>query len=212
MRSLLGLLLVGFLLLPWQALASGTEARREYIAHNYDAAFRLAQSAAEQGDSKAMLVLGLLYYEGKAVARDYTAALKYWRTSAGLGNSRAQNNIGTLYLHGFGVKKDYAEAVRWLQLSASHNDAYAYGNLGWIYERGLGVIIDYQKTLELYEKSASLFKEELLADPENKETITLKLAHVSRKIEKLKGVLAKPTPLPSLSTPQSSGGHQTTPQ
>ena len=124
-RHVLGLLIIGWLMLPLEAGASGVEARREYIARNYEAALRAAQSGAELGDSVAMLILGLLHFEGRAVSRDYKAALRWWRASADLGNNKAQNNIGLIFHEGLGVEKNYKEAAKRFELSASRGEALA---------------------------------------------------------------------------------------
>src|SRR5919107_1027314 len=89
---------------PSQAMASGAEARRAYIADKPLLALELAQPAAERGDSTAMLTLGMLYLRGAGVRQDYAAALKWWRDAAALGNIRAQNNIGVIFRDGLGME------------------------------------------------------------------------------------------------------------
>jgi len=73
---LLILLVFGFLFFPFQALASGAEARRAYVTGKHLLAPELAQPAAERGDGTAMLVLGSLYFNGEGVRQDYATALK----------------------------------------------------------------------------------------------------------------------------------------
>ncbi|MGO4523773.1 tetratricopeptide repeat protein [Microvirga sp. 2MCAF35] len=182
MRNFHILCVFGLLLLPFEADATGIQARREYIARNYEAAFTAAQSAAENTDSIAMLILGRLYFEGKGVERDYAAALKWWRASADLGNNKAQNNIGLLYQYGLGVSKDYKEAARWFELSATNGEPTGYYNLSTFYIHGQHYKVDYQKALEFLKKSEALYNEELLSDPENSEAIKKGLDRVSREL------------------------------
>ncbi len=165
-------LVLGFLLCMGQALASGADARRAYIARNHQLALHLAKPAAERGDSMAMLVLGMLYFDGKVTNRDYKAALSWWRAAAEAGNNRARNNIGYIFLRGLGVQQNYHEAAKWLEASASNKDAYAYKNLGRMHEEGRGFPFDLQKALEMYRQSETLYKGELDNDPDNKEVIT----------------------------------------
>jgi TPR repeat protein len=182
MRRLRSLLILGVLLCPLQTLASGTEARREYIAQNYGNAFKIAKPAAENGDSIAMLVLGRLYFEGRGVEQDYAATLKWWRASADLGNSKAQSNIGLLFNYGLGVPKDYEEAARWFELSATQGEASAYYHLGGLYTHGMGYETNYGKALEYLQKAEALYKEELIKDPGNSEALTKSLNRIAREL------------------------------
>jgi TPR repeat protein len=205
-------LILGFLLFPEQTLASGADARRAYIARNYQLAHQLAEPLAERGDSTAMLVLGMLYFGGKSVSRDYKTALSWWRAAAEAGNNRARNNIGYIFLQGLGVQQNYHEAAKWFEASASNKDAYAYRNLGRMYEEGRGFPFDLQKALEMYKQSATLYKEELINDPDNKDVITSEIAFVSQRISILSAILDRSGPVSAPVTPQSNSGSQTTPK
>lgn len=166
-RSLINAALVGagLLLAPMCALASGADARKEYMAGNYQAALPLAQEAAAKGDAAATVLLGMMHYKGQGVAKDYGMALKLWQDAARKGNAKAQNNIGMAFQNGTGVTKDYDEAVKWYRLAARQNYGLAYSNLGVLYRFGKGVELDYRKSLEFLQKAERLLSNELSSDP-----------------------------------------------
>jgi hypothetical protein len=172
----------------------------------------LAKPAAERGDGTAMLVLGMLYFDGKGVDRDYKAALSWWRAAAEAGNNRARNNIGYVFLQGLGVQQNYREAAKWFEVSASNKDAYAYKNLGRMHEEGRGFPFDPRKALEMYRQSETLYKEELVNDPDNKNVITSEIAFVSRRISMLIAIVDRSGRVLAPATPHSDDGSQTTPK
>lgn len=189
MHRLLAILVFGLLVSPFQAWATGIQARREYISHNYEAALNLARPAAERGDNVAMLILGRLYFEGKSVEKDYALANQWWRASANLGNRKAQNNMGLLFQYGLGVQKDFKEAAKWFDLSASQGEPTACYHLGGFYTHGQGVAANYEKALEFFRKAEALYKEELITDPENSEAIVKGLNRTTRDLAALENHL-----------------------
>jgi tetratricopeptide (TPR) repeat protein len=201
------------LLCPSQAMASGTEARRAFIAERPLLALELARPAAERGDSTGMLTLGMLYLRGAGVRQDYAAALKWWRAAAALGNIRAQNNIGVIFRDGLGVERNYDEAIKWFESAAANGDAYAHRNLGFMRENGQGFPIDIEKALGFYNESLELFRKELVAEPENHRTINRWIGELTHRIRWLSSKLAQPAPIiPMPNTPPSASGQQTTPR
>ena len=74
------------------------------------AAYRIR---ADQGDAKAQLTLGWMYYYGKGLPKDYVEAARWYRKSADQGDAKAQVTLGSLYYDGEGLPKDYVEAARW---------------------------------------------------------------------------------------------------
>ena len=55
---------------------------------------------AEQGDAKAQLGVGLMYYVGEGVTKSYSDALKWYRLAAQQGNADAQYCLGEMYANG----------------------------------------------------------------------------------------------------------------
>ena len=136
-----------WLAFPQRILGFGTEepakrvdpAYAAYQKGNYAVALRLVRPMAEQGDSRAESLLGLIYFEGHGVQRDEAEAMKWYRRAANQGDTDAQLEIGDMYHEGRGVAQDYSEAVRWYSLAADHGNAAAQYNLGISYARGTGV-------------------------------------------------------------------------
>ena len=100
--------------------------------------------SAEQGDIKAQLKLGQIFYEGEGIQQDYGQAMHWFRLAAEQGNAEAQNSVGTLYDNGKGVPRDFREAAKWFRLAADQGHLLARRNLGWMYEKGQGFKQDYR--------------------------------------------------------------------
>jgi hypothetical protein len=72
---------------------------------DFSAAYREFLPLAERGDSKAMITIGLLYYEGEGVAQDYEQAYDWYLRAFERDNGDAYNNIGVLFRDGLGVPR-----------------------------------------------------------------------------------------------------------
>ena len=83
--------------------------------------------AAQEGDPRAFVQLGLLHARGQGVPRDPAAAVLLWLAGAGRGDGTSLFNLGAAHEHGIGVTVDPAEARRWYRLAAEarHADAQA---------------------------------------------------------------------------------------
>jgi uncharacterized protein len=119
------------------------DAERAYAAGDYVKAAKLYMPLAEQGDAKAQLSIGVIYYLGQGVPKDYKEAAKWLRLAAKQGRALAQNLLGAIYDFGQGVPQDYTEAAKWYLLAAEQGDADGQYNLGIMYARELGVPQDY---------------------------------------------------------------------
>ena len=86
---------------------------------------KLNHAAAEQGDAKAQVDLGVAYCNGTGVVADYKEAAKWFRKAAEQGNADGQYKLGVCYYSGIGVPKDQAEALKWLRKSAKQGDVDA---------------------------------------------------------------------------------------
>lgn len=181
-----GILVCTIMLLPGAVFASGAEARRHFLAHRYDAALSLAQQAAAHGDALAMLVLGLIYLEGKGSPKDKATAFKWMTASAEKGNCKAQSNLGFMTRAETGMAKQLVKAARWYRLSADQNCASGYRGLAEMHERGEYFLRNSREALELYEKSEELFRRDLAEDPDNSENLNKHIAFVGTRIRALK--------------------------
>ena len=72
------------------------EAIHFYNKEEYDKAFSMFQTLANQQDSVAQYYLGLCYYEGQGIAQDFFEAEKWFKKSANQGYGMAQSKLDAL--------------------------------------------------------------------------------------------------------------------
>ena len=116
--------------------------------------FEEYKTKAEQGDSLAMLVVGLCYYLGRGVDKDFKQAFKWYQKPAEAGNPEAMFYVGNSYKLGRGVNKDFKQAFKWYKKSAKAGDTTAMFEIGNCYQKGLGVERSFKQAFEWYKKSA----------------------------------------------------------
>lgn len=116
---------------------------------------RLTQ-AANSGNAKAQLIVGLKYLDGDGVPANDTEAAKWLGKAAEAGEPVAQYRLGTLYERGRGVPADAAKAVRWYQAAASQGSRKAMHNLAVAYAEGAGLKKDYVEASRWFLKAANL--------------------------------------------------------
>lgn len=114
-----------------------------YKRGDFTAAFSAFKKAAEQGDARAQVDLGYMYYNGQGITQDYQQAAYWMRRAAEQGNAVAQTLLGNMYADGQGVTQDYQQAVFWYRKAAEQGDAGAQTLLGFKYLLGMGVAQDY---------------------------------------------------------------------
>src|SRR5262249_17833127 len=125
------------------------------VAQDYVSAREWYEKAAEKGDAKAMVNLGLLYKKARGVAQDYVKAREWYEKAAAEGHTDAMANLGLLHIKGRGVAQDYVKAREWYEKAAAEDHTHAMVNLGLLYTKGLGVTQDYAKAREWYEKAVA---------------------------------------------------------
>ena len=126
-----------------------------YAQGNYNEAFKLITSPANQGNAYAQYCLGFLYYNGQGVAENYSEAVKWFTLSANQGNAYAQYMLGSCYYRGQGVTMNDSEAVKWFTLSANQGNVNAQVYLGALYYNGQGVAQNYSEAVKWYTLSAN---------------------------------------------------------
>ena len=89
-----------------------------YKRGDYATALAVFRPLAENGDTKAQSILGLMYSYGEGVPVDYREAARWYRRAAEQNSSVAQYNLGMLYAEGKGVPQDTDEAIAWLTRAA----------------------------------------------------------------------------------------------
>ena len=96
-----------------------------YQRGDYSTAIRLLQPFAEEGNLRAQIRLGAMYYDGIGVPRDRVEAFKWYQLAAAKGSVEAQYTLGDLYSKGRGVQTDVVLAHMWFSLAVAqgHPDA-----------------------------------------------------------------------------------------
>ena len=110
--------------------------------------------AAEQGDSKAQIDLGIAYENGKGVAKDEAQAALWFRKAAEQGDALAQDILGYLYANGKGVGMDKVQAVAWYRKAAEQGNVNAQFNLAMAYKNGIGLIKNEAEAVKWFGKAA----------------------------------------------------------
>ena len=125
-----------------------------YIAGDYETAFREIKPYAEQGNTQAQHMLGVMYDLELGVTQDYQKAVKWYRLAAEQGYAEAQFNLAHMYKEEKGVPRDYKEAMKWYRLAAEQAHATAQYMIGLMYKEGNGVPRDYKEAMKWYRLSA----------------------------------------------------------
>lgn len=112
---------------------------RAFEAGDYAAAMKYLLPLAKQGDARAQVIVGEIYYHDRKQHLDDAEAMKWFRLSAEQDNADAQFHLGEMYAQGHAVPQDYAESARWYRLAAEQGYARAQYNLGLAYAKGEGV-------------------------------------------------------------------------
>ncbi len=106
--------------------------------------------AAENGNSDAQYIAGLIYYKEEL----YQQAAEWYLKSAIQGNAKAQFNLANKYYEGKGVEQNYKEAFKWYKKAAEQGHSQSQFNLGCMYGRGEGVKKDYAEANKWIYKAA----------------------------------------------------------
>jgi TPR repeat protein len=111
--------------------------------------------AAQIGDARSALFVGVLYDTGLGVPHDYLQALEWYRRAAEAGSPAGAFNAGVMYDAGRGVAPDPQKAAFWYARAAAKGFARAEYNLAMMYEAGSGVPRNPARAIQLYIKAAN---------------------------------------------------------
>jgi TPR repeat protein len=106
---------------------------------DYSNAIKLFEPLADEGDSRAEIQLGVIYYLGLGTPQDYAKAAMLYRKAADQGNANAQQDLAELYFFGDGVAQDYGLAAKWYLRAANQGNAISLYKLGLMAAKGQGV-------------------------------------------------------------------------
>lgn len=130
------------------------DAQAAVNAGDYVTALRLLGTLADQDDTSAERLLGIMYVKGLGVPQDYAVAMRWLRLAAEKGLAEAQNEVGVLYQRGWGVQRNEAVAMKWFRVAADQGLVVAQNNLADAFALGLGVPQDFGEALKWYRTAA----------------------------------------------------------
>ncbi len=125
------------------------------LAKDIPSAIMWLEASARQGNGKADLALGKLYYEGNQVTPDYNKSILYLRRSANSGFLEADYLLGLSYYYGKGTPVNYEKAFSRFQKALSSKKAEVYFALGQCFEAGNGCTQNIETAVNYYTTSAN---------------------------------------------------------
>lgn len=154
-RYLINTLLICVCLAGSYAAAQSFEQGREaYINGEHERAYEILRPLADDGNSEAQKMLGIMYDYGHGVEKDKQEALEWYLKSAEQGQPAVQYQVGSKYFRGDGVEQDHTEAAKWWELASNGGQVDAQFNLGLMYFRGLSLEQDDRRAAELFRSAA----------------------------------------------------------
>jgi TPR repeat protein len=134
-------------------LEGGAKLRRKQFAEGV----ALLRRAGESGETRAMMDLGDIFWEGKeGQTKDEPEAVRWFRKAAEAGDPDGMRDLGAFYDLGIGVHEDPTSAATWYRRAADRGNSDATLYLGSLYEEGRGVRRDLGKARELYRRAAKM--------------------------------------------------------
>jgi hypothetical protein len=139
---------------PSEAHYTALLARATAAAGERDEAIQLYKQAAEAGDARAMVSLGLLYEAGDGLPKDLKAANDLYAKAAARGSADGAINLAVALMKGAGVERDTARAVALLKSASAGGSAIATYDLGVLAQQG--VAGEPREALDFFHRSAAL--------------------------------------------------------
>lgn len=154
---------------PW--IHDMWQAFKHFKRGNYDLAFSLYMSMAEQGYEVAQHNAAWMIDNGYGFGDENhgEVSIALYKNAAKQGNVEANLKIGDFFYYGRGgVKVDYSRAIAHYRQASQRQNAQAMFNLGIMQEHGIGLPQDFYLAKRWYDMSAS-------ANPDSKIPVTLAL-------------------------------------
>lgn len=92
-------------------------------------------AAASNGDARAQVDLGVIFFHGYGCRKDYREAARLFTLAADQGDVKGRINLGNLLACGLGVKRNDTRAIRLYQMAAKQGDPAAIGLLRSMHTR-----------------------------------------------------------------------------
>lgn len=177
--SLAAAILLGSLFGAPVASADMAEAHAAYKKRDFETAYTLWRSLAEDGNKSAQHNIAQLYRLGKGIPQDYKQAAKWYLKAAELWHAPSQYNLALLHEHGLGVPIDYEAARHWYRKAANQDYGVAQFNLAVMYSIGQGMKPNFVEAHKWYDIAAdkgiddAVENRDVLAKQMSKEQIVL---------------------------------------
>ncbi|MDY0009177.1 MAG: tetratricopeptide repeat protein [Bdellovibrionales bacterium] len=147
MRFKVLMLVLAFMVaLPMAAAhANFTEGKKSYDNKNWRRAILHLRPLVEQGDARAMVLMGNMYAEGHGVEKDTNEAFVLYRGAAERNNPDGMLATATLYQVGEGVPANTRLAIMWFERGAQlghQSSAFFYAM--HLYQGSKGVTFDFK--------------------------------------------------------------------
>jgi localization factor PodJL len=113
-------------------------------------------AAANAGNAKAEMLIGLKYVDGDGVPANEAEGAKWLQKAASQNEPVAAYRLGTLYERGKGVTADPAKATKWYQVAAQAGNRKAMHNLAVAFAQGTGVQKNFAEAARWFSKAAAL--------------------------------------------------------
>lgn len=107
------------LLLPLAGMAGYEDGMAAYNRGDYAQAIAEIEPLAENGNTDAQYIMGMLFHYGYGKKLDQAQAAAWFRKAANSGNAQAQYYLGMINEKGDGVPRDLVAAHMWFSLSAA---------------------------------------------------------------------------------------------
>lgn len=111
-------------------------------------------TAANMGNTQAMMYLGDLYARGHGVPLDTVETLRQYERAVAAGSTDAMMRLAASYLQGRVAPRDPKRAAELYQRAADRGNLEALCRLGLCYEQGTGVILNSRRAFNLYNEAA----------------------------------------------------------
>lgn len=130
---------------------------------DFEKAFSLMQTEANEGNGFAMHDLGRMHLSGLGCEKDEELAQEWFAKAyrafiqeefSAKKKDYLQYRIGKMHAFGYGVPQDDTAAARWYEKAVSEENPFAAYALGSLYRRGKGVDQDDAKAFALYTMAA----------------------------------------------------------
>lgn len=108
-------------------------------AGDLNMAYKLYESCALRGYSRAENNLGLMYEHGESVRQSYTMASNMYKRAFEKGNPFAANNLARLFEKGLGMPVNLEQAYKLHKFAALRGNLKSQNSLGSMYQNGTGV-------------------------------------------------------------------------